>query len=62
MNKSIRTQEPGPIFFLITIVLGIGIFKEWLSDYKRKTADKQTNQTVHWRVVSVSKDDEEDKG
>lgn len=42
-NKTIRTQNPGPIFLIVSLVLGIGIFKEWLSDHKRTVADRQTN-------------------
>lgn len=38
---------------MVMLIVGIGMFKEWLSDHKRTKSDKQTNQTIHHRVIKV---------
>ena len=39
---------------LVLIILIIGILKEWLSDHKRSVADRQVNEKINRRVVSVT--------
>ena len=53
-NKKIRTQKPGLVAILVFLMVGLGMFKEWLSDYRRKKSDDQTNQTPHRRVTAVT--------
>lgn len=39
---------------MVLAILFIGILKEWLSDHKRSIADKEVNEKLNRRVVSVS--------
>ena len=49
----ISTKKPITLAILIWVIIGVGMVKEWLSDYKRSIADKQTNEAVHYKVKKV---------
>lgn len=61
-DESVQTQNPFILLGLVSIIVGLGIVKEYLSDRRRSIADKQVNETMHRRVVKVSqqKDDSQD--
>lgn len=48
-----RTQSPWPVLFLLIVIFALGMVKEFLSDYKRKVSDNETNHTRHSCVVGV---------
>ena len=53
-DKSVRTQSPFVLLGLVTMIVGLGMVKEYLSDRRRSIADKQVNETMHRRVVKIS--------
>ena len=53
-NPKISTQNPFLVMLLILAILIIGMLKEWLSDHKRSVADKEVNDKLNRRIVSVN--------
>ena len=42
------------IALLVSVIVSLGIWKEWLSDHKRSKSDKLTNEFPHRRIVKVA--------
>ena len=53
MSNTVSTQSPWPILFLIIMITSLGMLKEFLSDYKRKKADREVNEQQFNIVVDV---------
>lgn len=52
-NRSIATQSPWGVLVLLIFITILGVLKEFLSDYKRKKADKEVNEAKFDVVVDV---------
>ena len=50
---TLRTQNPFLVMLLVVAIVTLGMVKEFLSDYKRVRADKQTNNAEHKYLASV---------
>ena len=53
-DKSVQTQSPVVLLGLVSLIVGLGMIKEYLSDRRRAIADKLVNETMHRRVVKIS--------
>ena len=51
--KVIRTAEPLFSLFFLSVVIHVGIFKEWMSDSKRQKADRLVNKKGYSKVVKL---------
>ena len=52
--EPIRVANPGFVFFFLSIVIHVGIFKEWMSDVKRQKADSLVNNKIYQRVTELN--------